>query len=450
MRRSDSVFRFTFARQASEQPPHGWTALSEADFRSTRKRLCSAVELASESTPEWAEDLLRVARAVYLADKRAPRAQTADRWTRDITLSVELIDPERWTPTILTVLGEILEVMSADTWTLHVRGGAAALDVRYRLFAEWQAEEVALFSGGLDSGAYATQRVSSGARNLLLIGHDHGRAARAQEELAAAIDPSGSAVLLARVRDEPARSERAGLEQSARTRGFLFAATAVYAAAAHGLATAAMPENGQVALNPALSPDRIAANSTRSTHPWVLEQLNRLITMIGGNAGIQNPYLALTKGEVCRRACESQLSTAAIASTVSCGYPPAVRGRYGNCGHCYPCLIRRAGLHAALDEDPTDYRVHLSDLDAGTVRKRQHLNDLRRWLAQPFTVLDLIADMPLPDHAVPHDFMHVIERSRHEIARWLEVADRVPCIPAQTRRTRVADAPAREQGLAVM
>ncbi|PXY17878.1 hypothetical protein BAY59_35410 [Prauserella coralliicola] len=394
--------------------------MSEADFRSTLTRVRSAVQLASASTPTWAEDLLKLARAVYLADKRAPRARTADGWTRDIELAVEIIDPSGWQGEPLLLLNRVLQIMTGDRWAVSVRGGARPLDTQQRAFAGWRADEVALFSGGLDSGAYAASRVCDGARRLLLIGHDHARAAGPQEELGRHIDAIRRGVVrLTRVRDEP-RWIAGGLEPSTRSRGFLFAATAVYAASAHRLLVVAMPENGQVALNPPLTAGRLGANSTRSVHPWVLEQINRLITVVGGDIRVENPYLGLTKGDVCRQAVNAGLSPEALARTVSCGHPPAVRGRFRNCGYCFPCLIRRAGLHAALREDPTDYGRRLTELD--TARTVQHVTDLWQWISRPFTVRDLVADMPLPENVSARTLMSVLERGRQEIEAMLDNA----------------------------
>lgn len=424
-------FRFTFARRHAGPSSPGWVSLSESDFLSRQTRLRSAVELASELTPDWAEDLLTLARAVYLVDKRAPRQHATDNWTRDITLAVRLIEPERWVGEPLTLLARVLRVMSGDSWRLNVNGAATRLDAQERLdWGGWQAGEVALFSGGLDSGAYAADRVHAGVDRLLLIGHDHGGAARVQEGLFSAIDPGDGRVRLERVRDEPRRLGK--LEQSTRTRGFLFAVTAVYAASAHGLREVAMPENGLVAVNPPLSPDRLGASSTRSTHPWVVYQLNRLIAMVGGAVTIRNPYLHHTKGEVCLRASEAGLSPRSLAGTVSCGSPSVVAAPFGNCGHCYPCLVRRAGLLAALGSDPTRYPHRLDELTSPS--RRQHLDDLSRWLRRDFTVRDLIGDMPLPEKVRARALLPVIQRSRDELHRLLlHHAQRA--VPAQDRRT---------------
>ena len=71
------------------------------------------------------------------------------------------------------------------------------------------------------------------------------------------------------------------LEPSSRSRGLLYVAAAVYAAAAHGARTVLVPENAQLAVNLPLSPSRAGACSTRSVHPRTLSLLNNLIAQAG-------------------------------------------------------------------------------------------------------------------------------------------------------------------------
>ncbi|WP_157856244.1 hypothetical protein [Actinacidiphila yeochonensis] len=121
--------------------------------------------------------------------------------------------------------------------------------------------------------------------------------------------------------------EQAALERSTRSRGFLYAATAVRAAAAEGAPVAHIPENGQLAINPPLSPGRAAACSTRSVHPWTLHLLNQLIAAVAGGSvvQVQNPLVHLTKRQVCQSARNVGLSAADLAASLSCGTPPQRR-----------------------------------------------------------------------------------------------------------------------------
>lgn len=461
-----------------KDPCAEWIRLDDDDFRTKLDRVRTLVECA-ERTPLWADDLLRIARAVYLVDKRTDRADGYDTWTRDLELAVQVADPEPWNEEVRTCLAELLRVLTADEWKIDVFGGATPIDSEPRLSLPVDsltlAEEITLFSGGLDSTAYLASRAREPGGPLLWVGHG-GPAALQQKELHSRVDrlkAPGRELLCGQVLDQAgaedqpkargngdperpkdgdrsrfegryvvgggpkgengdSRLTRAGrdgrsegaqegdrakdgkaLESSSRSRGFLYAATAIFVAAAHGVRRVAMPENGQLALNPPLTPDRIAAFSTRSVHPWVVDRLNRLIDAVGGNVEVYNPFLYLTKGEVCRIAREAGLRDDDLAATVSCGNHPAQR-RQGNCGYCYPCLIRRSGLLAS-GGDPTRYQK--SGFDGR--HRQKHLADLQSWLARPFGARDVIADMPLPPDVSLAKVTDTLQRGREELRAML-------------------------------
>ncbi|QFU88953.1 7-cyano-7-deazaguanine synthase [Amycolatopsis sp. YIM 10] len=391
--------------------------LSDADFHDREARLDQGMALAGPAEP-WARDLLQVARAVYLVDKRYDR-RTEDGWSRTVDLSVEVAEPERWGPAQLADLSTLLATLTSDTWHVRVAGGAA---YRQWLDYEERASEVALFSGGLDSTSYAAQAaVRAHAGTLLLMGYDDNIRAR-QQEVRRCLD---------RIRNRPIKLVQIGqrvlsgpgkLERSTRTRGLLYLATAVAAASAHRVGQVKAPENGQLAINPPLTPNRLAGLSTRSVHPWTLELTNRLIRGLGGAVEVVNPLLSCTKGEVCGQALDAGLSPEDLARTVSCGDPSSARyshqGQF-NCGHCYPCLVRRSGLLAAVGIDGTDYRLDLARTDMRT-RVAQHLRALARWLATDFGFRDLVADMPFPSSTPIPAVLPMLHRGRRELAAMVE------------------------------
>jgi 7-cyano-7-deazaguanine synthase in queuosine biosynthesis len=363
--------------------------------------------------------LWRVAQAVYLADRLSAREKTSDRWTRTIALSVQVTDPQPWSDQFQD-LNDLLQVLTGDMWQITLHDGAVPIDDPLDLNS--RPTEVALFSGGLDSTAYAAEVVSGHTGNALFICYD-------QQALKT---PQGS--IFDEIR-KLAPSHRVDLRQtrlrpkspadtSNRSRGLLFITTAVCAAAAHQVPAVMVPENGQLALNPAITSARLAACSTRSVHPWTLYMLNRLISRISGNVIVKNPYIGLTKGEVCERARDSGLTAAVFQRTISCGHPGIAqsKGTGYNCGYCFPCLVRRSGLHKALQTDPTPYLLDIADLDPFNRhdKKTIHLHDLLDWLATDFTFRDVVADAPLPPDLVPSSLMPVLHRGRHELVEMIE------------------------------
>lgn len=219
------------------------------------------------------------------------------------------------------------------------------------------------------------------------------------------------------------------LEPSARSRGLLYAATAIYVAAAHNVHTVEIPENGQVALNPPLTASRPGGCSTRSVHPRTVHLINQIIEDLQGEVKVRNPFINYTKGEVCRLVHETRLLPSVLELTVSCSHPPMRRqgGQDYHCGYCYPCLVRRAGLLVALGKDCTSYKVDPwlispNDNRMGPRTKTSDIQALHQWLTSPFKIANLIADTPLPPEVSPGEMMPVILRGREEL---LEMLDRL-------------------------
>lgn len=428
MRRPEFRYDFTIDGHQStgtsrSQSSRGVKRLSDYDFRN--RAIHAQLLMGGVGDEEiWAQDLWRVARAVYLADRRSPRRQTADGWTRMIELSAQVHEPARWEQSHLDELNVLLQVLTGDRWDIHVYGGLSIT----RTFPEepW-ATHVALFSGGLDSTAYAAD---SAARlgpddRILFVAYDASVKGRQQRVFD---DIENLAPKRVRLQSASVRPYGKALDTSNRSRSFLFITTAVCLAAIHGVRTVAVPENGQLAINPALTPGRRSACSTRSVHPWVLHNLNRIIDGLGGNVTVTNPFLHLTKGEVCECALESAgLTIETLERTVSCGHPTTAPRPYYHCGHCFPCLVRRSGLHKILNGRPdrSGYAVDPPDIDltdTSTVSRDRaaDLRDLIRWLHSDFTVDDLIADAPFPSQIPPHTVMPVLQRGRHELGSMLD------------------------------
>ncbi|MEW2142675.1 7-cyano-7-deazaguanine synthase [Micromonospora vinacea] len=409
----------------------GWPLLEHAD-----ERLQKLAEV-PQDRPDWAQDLLQIARAVYLADKLSLRECAVDGWTRRIDLSVEVVSPSVWSPPTLRLLSHLSETLSADQWTINVRAGGRRWPQQGRTtYAD--VGEVALFSGGLDSTAWAAERAKVAAGPLLLVSYFEPQWGSQQDQTLSAIESSACRDIEQLKASQQVRLTRK-LEKSARTRGLLYLATAIYLAAAHGVPQVVVPENGQLAVNPPLTPARVAACSTKSVHPGTLHLLNSLIDALGGGVTVINPYLYLTKGEVCQQALNAGLAPATLThATISCGRPPRDRpgAEHYHCGTCYPCLVRHSGLLTALGSDSTPYKTDvwmLGDREKAAVDRRA----LHRWLCRPISVRDLTTDTPLPDTVGPGPLLEVVERGRTELGQMFTRHGQ-PITPTETPPRRLA------------
>ncbi|MFI6346053.1 hypothetical protein [Streptomyces sp. NPDC050560] len=388
--------------------------------------------------PLWAEDLLTVARAVFAADRYTRRDEFFDRWTRRISLSVPVSAPDRWEAALAHLI-PLLNTTTGDLWQIEftvrrdmyvqdsLPGGIASIG------------EVSLFSGGLDSLAWTAQRaaVRPNGALLLVTFREPGLLGKVQREVYKQVHQHGDRNARQLVYSQEVRGPKdrtLKLERSTRSRGLLYAATGVRVAAAENIGVLHIPENGQVAVNPPLSASRSGACSTRSVHPWTLYHLNQLIIAIGGTVKVHNPLAALTKGEVCCMAKTAKIPEDIVTSTLSCGSSP-VRQRnqpnVPNCGSCFPCLIRRAGLLHAFKRDRTRYAT--APWDAALPPDwTVHWRAVKGWLQKEFTPLDLLADTPLPPHQQPEDLLPVIRKGREELQALVDAApDRGRSAPAR-------------------
>ncbi|NNH76025.1 hypothetical protein HLB23_40310 [Nocardia uniformis] len=429
-----TVFRFHYTNNVTREFGNRFAereGLSDTDFADRPDRIARLTSVAEDQ--QWANDLWHVARAVYLADRRSPREITVDKWTRTIDLSIQVREPDLWGPQQRTDLSSLLMMLTGDTWIIGVHSGAnppPALRLP-------DATEVALFSGGLDSAAYAFQRASLLDKNdkIVLVAYNRplkdppNRVFRDIEVLARR---ASGTVEMEQLGLSP-RSGGRGWDSTIRSRSLLYIATAVCAAVNHRVDRVVIPENGQLALNPALTPARRSACSTRSVHPWTLYKVNKLIEGLGGGVTVWNPYLSLTKGQVSKIALDAAqgagLGHEALERTVSCGHPTTARPfGVSHCGYCFPCLVRRSGLRFAFGDHPDATGYHFEPLridltDPKNVRA-VHIRDLSFWLGTEFTVDDLVADAPLPPGTNLNTVMQVLDAGRHELRDML--SDLVP------------------------
>jgi len=398
--------RIEFDKNQVDFELDGVAAYAKTEFGDLLKGLPDA--------PAAAAELVHAAVAAWVADRSVSRAEQWDRWRRHIVLRFPVTDPRSW-PT--ETLQDILRFISNDAWVIEPYEAATppTFAVSQKTLAPDEADAVRLFSGGLDSFAYA---VADGTHCVLSVGHfDMPTLRGIQQRLHRRLNPDSTRFRPFRVsRDDPS-------EKSSRTRGLLFATTAIAVAAATGVETVAVPENGFVALNVPLTPARSGALSTRSTHPHTLALINQLAGDLGLKVGLRNPWLYATKGDI---AAEALKLPDAAALTVSCSHPTADRWQgdstYRNCGYCYPCLVRRSGIEAANGgQDPTVYgHDPRKDKDIyGSVNRRADIFAVVASLGRPPRHEDLLATGPLPPEINRDDLQAMRERSHDELSTML-------------------------------
>jgi 7-cyano-7-deazaguanine synthase in queuosine biosynthesis len=378
--------------------------------------LAQLAELGLRPT-ETAIDLALLAAMVTAADTRISRASEAlDRWSRQIDLYVPVADPLRWNAHAELIAGT-LHFLTGDRWAVYFRERSPALTefaVPPKKASSAKPSCVCLLSGGLDSFIGAIDLLVAGERPLFVSHYWDGITSKHEVYCIDALrkrSPTSEDIphLRARVGFPTGLVKNAGDEDTLRGRSFLFFALAALAASGiYGQVTVHLPENGPISLNVPLDPLRLGALSTRTTHPYYVARFNELLRNLGLNTRLENRYRHKTKGQMVAECADATYLRVHAKHTMSCSSPTKSRwsGKEPmHCGHCVPCLIRRAALVAGFGTDDTMYAI--PDLNArildtnkaegATVRSFQLA--LRRHLENPSAARFAIHQSgPLTDH----------------------------------------------------
>jgi 7-cyano-7-deazaguanine synthase in queuosine biosynthesis len=391
--------------------------------------------------PRPAADLFLLGAAVYCADKTTERRGTPDSWTREVTLRLPVEETAAWGGAGFEAA---LRFLTGDHWEIspygserHPLAGAAGVrtdDPPIGL----DVDGVCLFSGGLDSlcGVIDLLEEDPKRRLCLLSHHEGGQASTAQQRLLDELNAHyGAERITSRrlyLRPAPANVHQARSlprtrENTTRSRSLLFLSTALALASADGPETPVyVPENGFIGINVPLTRARVGSASTRTTHPHFMRQLATAATAIGVPNPVINPYRLRTKGEILAESRNAELLRRLAPLSVSCSHPETARyvGRkQGNCGYCFPCLIRRASLaHVEWDHDEYAYNVFdEQDLTILLNRRSRRGADLRAVIAGAFADRpdrDVLRNGPLPQ-GERAAFTGVWRRGLAELRAWL-------------------------------
>jgi 7-cyano-7-deazaguanine synthase in queuosine biosynthesis len=287
-----------------------------------------------------------------------------------------------------------------------------------------QEDCVVLLSGGLDSLAGTIDLVATGKRPYAVSQVAKGDKEK-QAQFAAAIGGGINHIQFSTNVKLPEQEQ----PPAQRARSFLFLAYGVLVATAlqryHNGSDVNLYvcENGFISINPPLTGQRLGSLSTRTTHPYFIQQFQQLLKAADLRVQIITPYQYLTKGEILT-SCQNQalLSQYAHQST-SCGR--YTRYGYMHCGRCVPCLIRRASFYAWGVKDCTKYKYHnlsiaatnpnsFDDVWSAAFAVTQVQQDgLDSWLGATLNST-LIGDTT--------KYKSTVERGLHEVAQFLRYA----------------------------
>lgn len=331
---------------------------------------------------------------MFAIDKRVSRRLFPDCWTREISVSIPILQMNKWHGTE-EKWNQTLGFLTGDKWDIHFRQCEKMYSKREnpnRIHLDMKkCDCVSLFSGGLDSFCGAIKLLEEG-KSPCLIGHnEYPKLRKKQEKFVLTFQElylnqkirfiGFSANSRAPKKMNGDRLEKS--ENTSRGRSLLFLCAALSIAGILGNDIPVyIPENGFIGLNIPLTNSRKGTCSTRTTHPYFLDQFLGILHVVGINNPIKNFYAYSTKREIVNEVKDTEALKRHYMDTISCSHPCLARydkerkADYPiNCGYCYPCLIRKSSLIDIKDwrywymEGVSEFLSNNSD--------NQRANDLR-------------------------------------------------------------------------
>lgn len=313
-------------------------------------------------------DLLYISMSVFAADRLCARDSATDGWCRELKLYIPVLEKDIWIRNKI-LLEKTLNFLSGDNWTVEFRNREKT-DREIQCESKWkkvknQAKKytkVSMFSGGLDSfiGAIDLLETKQQNEHILFVSHYGGGKGTIeyQDKLIERFVPKY------RIDKEDFRQFHStivnGVENSTRTRSFMFFAHAIALASTFGNEVIlTISENGLISLNIPSTFSRIGTSSTRTTHPYYMGKLQELLKAVGLPIKLYNPYQFKTKGEMIIDCKNQEFMQENIANTMSCSHPDVGRHRGEthamHCGYCLPCVIRQAAIKKSGIQDDSEY-----------------------------------------------------------------------------------------------
>lgn len=310
-------------------------------------------------------DLLYFGLAVCVADRRIKRSDYSDCWTRTINIVFPAIEDEKWSRNKENI-EKMLSFLSGDYWQISFIKAEEreqfqhCKNTKKCILKEDEKIDIAMLSAGLDSYIGAIDILSDSHKTIFVNIHSGGNSYEkdfdaVRDSLVKEFDIKNYNQFFFTYGVTPKK----GVENSTRARSFTFFTHALALSTCfNNVENLIIPENGTISLNVPLTMGRYGSSSTRTTHPFYLDLLRKIIKSFGLQINIVNPYQFKTKGEMivgCKNLVFLQNN---IKLSMSCSHPSS--GRYagrglGHCGLCLPCLIRKSAELKAFGEFKTEY-----------------------------------------------------------------------------------------------
>lgn len=309
-------------------------------------------------------DLLQISAMVFCADRMARRGERDSvnykAWSRSFSIHISVLDFDFWnTDKIKSALSEALCFMTGDRSFNFIFYKAEKGHIEEKKYQQLQlfSEEaykvpdienydVVLFSGGLDSLAGVLEKLVLEKRKVISVSHKSSNNVvhlqkrlidRLNQDYDRGVLPYGFSCH---------NKGMASLEETQRTRMFLFSAIAFAISQCFDKHRFYVYENGVTSLNFSVQTDVINARASRTTHPKTLGLLERFYKLFDNSFEIVAPYCRQTKEDIIK-VFQKLGRLDLISSAVSCSATRNNSSLCPHCGCCSQCIDRRFAVFAA-------------------------------------------------------------------------------------------------------
>jgi hypothetical protein len=328
--------------------------------------------------PKQFEDLLEIATYVYCADQATSRGgldvdSFGGRWRRRFQFHIPVREPDLWNSApVKRMLADTLGFLSDDIFEFTFTAAKHAPGMQYYLpglkdeLLRGEPQQVIMFSGGLDSLAGAVEEAVRYKRRLMLVNHrPTDKLNNVHRRLEALLAAKAGSFAPSHLHVRINKNSDLNKNYTQRTRSFLYVALGATVARMLGQQSVRFYENGVVSLNLPVCAQVLGSRATRTTHPRVLQDYGKLLTVIAGDSfTVENPFIWETKGEIIERILKADCSEL-IAETVSCAHTFSFSTEHPHCGTCSQCIDRRFGVVAAGAEGFDPASRYATDIFTG-------------------------------------------------------------------------------------
>jgi len=378
----------------------------ELDVQGEKKNIELKIEAISKATmgniPDELLDLLEIGAYVYCADQRLSRGSGkllnyAEQWRRSMNFIIPVRKPDLWNEQELkNLLQDTLGFLAGETYQFTFVAATSPLAEKQLYFdfsdTGIETDEVALFSGGVDSFAGAAEGIIGQNKKMTLVGHHSANKVKSvQTGLIEGLIQKGHKDKINYISVGVRNTNARAVEYTQRTRSFLFACLAMGIAHLLGKDRFSFYENGVVSLNLPITKDILESRATRTTHPKAIDGFRQIFSyVLDKEITIDHPFQWLTKKEVTLKIKEHGAEDM-LAKTSSCTRTLNLTRNQKHCGSCSQCIDRRFAILAAglgQHDNENGYMIDLLKGDrsldedivmaAAFVKFAQHFTTLRK------------------------------------------------------------------------